>query len=212
MASNWKKVISVLSIAAVLGSQVGTASACNGRRKTAAPATSLITAAQVARATAAPAQVARVQPAPVAIAPVAPPAIAPKTAIQPVVNVTKNEPAANGPIDLELYDVRLVDNGDAEQGPSYRLTVKNLGRTNVTSEITIALLASMKKDSDENLSVVGSLDSLAAGTTKSVDVRLPKGAESMIYLTAVAAPSDVTDANEADNVAVYEREAVLAVR
>jgi hypothetical protein len=202
MASNWKKWISALSIAAVLGSHVGFASACNGRRKTAAPA--------VARVTAAPVRV-----APVAVAPVVAPAVAvaPKTAHPPVVNATSaEEPAAVADIDLELYDIRLLDNGNTEQGPSYRLMVKNLSRTNVTSEITIALLASMKKDSDDNLSVVGSLDSLAAGTTKSVDVRLPKGAESMIYLTAVAAPSDVTDANETDNVAVYEREAVLAVR
>jgi hypothetical protein len=90
--------------------------------------------------------------------------------------------------------------------------VKNLGQTAVTSEITVVLLASMEKNSDDNVSVIGSIPSLEAGATKSIDLRLPKGSEELTYLTAAVALSEGTDANEVDNVGVYEQGEVLAVR
>ena len=205
MASTWKKVIAGFAFAAVVGSQVGVAVAgksCGRRRLPAAP---VVAPAVVAPVTVAPVTPASVTPAPVAPAPVAPVAVAPIAA-------GAKEPAAAAGIDLEINDIRLVDNGNDEQGPSYRLTVKNLGQTSVTSEITVALLASLEKDSEENLSVLGSLESLEAGATKSVDLRLPKGAEVRTYLTAAAAPADVDEPNATDNVAIVERDAVAAIR
>jgi hypothetical protein len=193
MTSTWKNTLTAVAIVAVLSSQISLATACP-RRKPAAPAVAPVTAA----------------PAPVAVAPVT---VASETAPASAPSLPPaDEQVAAAPIDLELYDIRQVDNGNDTEGPAYRLIVKNLGRTAVTTEITFALLASMEKDSDDNLSVLGSLDSLEAGATKSVELRLPKGAETMTYLTAVVAASDTTDADETDNIAVYERNAILAAR
>jgi len=110
--------------------------------------------------------------------------------------------------DLELSDLRFVSNGNGEQGPLYRLMVKNLGNTGVTSEITVALLASMEKDSSNNVSVLGSLESIEVGVTKTVDLRLPKGSEVLTHLTAVVALSDAADANETDNIVTVETNSV----
>lgn len=118
------------------------------------------------------------------------------------------EVAAAPSHDLELADLRFVDNGNSEQGPRYRVTVKNLSRTDVTSEITVALLASMEANSDDNVSTLGSLQGLAAGEAKSVDLRLPRGSQVLEFLTAVAALTDETDANETDNIATFARDSV----
>jgi hypothetical protein len=195
MASTWKKGITAVALATILGGHMGMASACPNRRRPAAPATAPVA---VNRATVAPAAAAPVTIVPPAVAP-AP--IGPEAVESPVVAA----------MDLELYDIRRVDDGNDEQGPSYRVIVKNLSRT-AASEITVALLASMEKDSDDNVSVLGSLESLEAGATKSIDLRLPKGSEVLTYLTAVVALTDGTDANETDNVATYERDTVLAAR
>lgn len=200
MTSTWKKMIAGFAFVAVLGSQVGVASAgksCGSHRNSAAPA------------------IARFTVAPVAVAPNTVPSttFVPESVVPPAgVRPAAFESTAVAPIDIELYDIRLVDNGNDEQGPCYRLIVKNLGRTAVTSEITVALLASMEKDSNDNVSVIGSLESLASGATKSIDLRLPKGAEALTYLTAAVAPADGSDANETDNVAIYERNTILAAR
>ena len=130
---------------------------------------------------------------------------------EPVATIQEAAPVAAA-IDLELYDLRRVEAGNDEQGPLYRVMVKNLSNANVTSEITVALLASVEKDSDDNVSVLGSLESLGAGATKSVELRLPKGSEALSFLTAVAALTDSADANETDNIATYDRDAVLAAR
>jgi hypothetical protein len=115
-------------------------------------------------------------------------------------------------IDLELSDLRFVDGGNGEQGPGYRLTVTNDGNTDVTSEITVALLGSMIKDSDDNVSVLGSLESLTAGTTKKVDLRLPKGSQSLTFLTAAVALTDAADADETDNIVTVESNSVRLAR
>jgi len=195
MASTWKKLIAGFAFVAIVGSQLDVAMAgksCSRRRVSAAPAIAPVVVA----------------PAPVAPVEVVSETVAPSAGGEPAAE----DAAAVAAIDLKLLDIRQVDDGNDEEGPSYRLTVKNLGRTAVTSEITVALLASVEKDSDDNLSVLGSLESLEAGATKSVDLRLPKGAEVLTYLTAAVAAADVNEANETDNVAIVERDAVAAVR
>jgi hypothetical protein len=135
--------------------------------------------------------------------------VAPEPVIVPAQEVAPTTPA---PIDLELFDVRLVEAGNDEQGPLYRVMVKNLSGLDVTSEMTVALLASMDKDSNDNVSVIGSLPSLGSLTTKTVDLRLPQGSQALTYLTAVVALSDSADANETDNIATYERSTILAAK
>jgi len=115
-------------------------------------------------------------------------------------------------IDLKLSDLRVVEAGSDEQGPLYRLTVKNLSGTNIRSEITVALLASMEPDSNDNVSVLGSLESIEAGSTKTVDLRLPKGSHVLTHLTAVVAQNETVDADENDNVATFERDSVRSVK
>lgn len=109
--------------------------------------------------------------------------------------------------DLELADLRFVDNGSDEQGPRYRVTVKNIGRIDVASEITVALLASVEADG-ESVSTLGSLQSLKTGETKTVDLRLPSGSQVLEFLTAAVALTDGVDANETDNVANFDRDSV----
>lgn len=115
------------------------------------------------------------------------------------------ETPAPAAIDLKLAELRLVDNGNEEQGPSYRLTVQNVGAGDVTAEITIALLASMEADSDDNVSALGSLPGLKVGETKTVELRLPPGSQVLKHLTAAVAPTEAADADETDNIAVLQR-------
>jgi hypothetical protein len=137
------------------------------------------------------------------IAPVAPVEVAPIAA-----PVATPDATTVSPLNLELSDLRFVDNGNEEQGPMYRLMVSNRSTAKVESKITVALLASMEKDSNDNLSVVGSLESIEGGATKSVDLRLPKGSQVLTFLTAVVAVNDAADADETDNVVTVERDSV----
>lgn len=107
--------------------------------------------------------------------------------------------------DLKLADVQLVKEGNAQQGPLYRLTVQNVGGSDVTEEITVALLASMEADSNDNVSALGSIDGLKAGETKSVELRLPPGSHVLPHLTAAVAATATADADESDNVATFQR-------
>jgi hypothetical protein len=113
--------------------------------------------------------------------------------------------------DLDLNDLRFVDNGNNQQGPRYRVTVKNLSRTDVTSEITVALLASIEADSDDNVSTLGTIEGLNAGESKTVDLRLPRGSQVLEFLTAAVAATEVADSNENDNTATFARDSVREV-
>lgn len=115
------------------------------------------------------------------------------------------EAPAPAAVDLKLISVKLVNEGDQKQGPGYRLTVQNVGRTEANSEITVVLLASMEKDSDENVSAIGSITGLKVGETKSVELRLPPGSQVLRHLTAAVAPTTLADADETDNIASFER-------
>ena len=135
--------------------------------------------------------------------------------------VTVPAPAADAAvqsIDLELLDLRFVDDGlAADQGPRYRVTIRNLGRTDIASPITVALLASAQlQPSADAQYATATLESLKAGTMQAVDVRLPmqvaKQAQAFGFLAAAVAMTDGSaDANPTNNGSTYERAAVRDV-
>ncbi len=135
--------------------------------------------------------------------------------------VTVPAPAAEAvvqSIDLELLDLRFVDDGlAADQGPRYRVTIRNLGRTDIASQITVALLASAQAQPNADAQyATTTLESLKAGAMQTVDVRLPvqvaQQPQAFGFLAAAVAMTDGSaDANPTNNGATYERAAVRDV-
>jgi hypothetical protein len=144
-----------------------------------------------------------------------------------IVNVNQTTPAVTPnaipeavaqAFDLELLDLRFVDDGlAADQGPRYRLTVRNRSRSDVTGSISVALVASFETKPDQAaMHAVAKFEALAAGAMQAVDVRLPAQAAQQTpafrFLTAAVALSDgAVDANPADNGATFDRSAVRDV-
>ena len=87
--------------------------------------------------------------------------------------------AAPAAIDLQLIDLRYVDPGNAARqlGPRYRVTVFNASNTAVTIPFEVALLAAGKDAAVKETATAATIvNSMAAGETKTVDVRLPLSA------------------------------------
>ena len=129
-------------------------------------------------------------------------------------------PAVDG-IDLQVVDVRLVDNGDASKqiGPRYRVTFRNAGSNPVDHEFNVALVAADDTNpTASNLPTIESrVSSVATGDLAQVDLRLPSTAFEMgsdsqsefaKLFVFVDSRGEVNDANRDNNAAGVDRVAV----
>lgn len=123
-------------------------------------------------------------------------------------------------VDLQLVDVRLLDNGDASQqiGPRYRVTFRNAGSTPVDHEFNVALVAADDANLTENLPTSESrISSVPTGDVTTVDLRLPATAfaigrdshsEFAKLFVFVDSHGEVNDVNRDNNAAGVDRTAV----
>jgi hypothetical protein len=113
-------------------------------------------------------------------------------------------------VDLELFDVRIVDSGDPARklGPRYRVVFRNLG-TAPAANFQIMLMASQDgTPSTEAPMATAEVEALAPGETRSVDVRLPMNdglAAMPTLIVAIDSAVQVAETDEQNNVAVLER-------
>ena len=130
-------------------------------------------------------------------------------------------PAVVPGVDLELLDVRLLDNGDASQqiGPRYRVTFRNAGSAPVNHEFNVALVAAdSATPSDANLPTVESrIHEVGTGDATQVDLRLPAAAFQMgtdshsefgKLIVVVDSRQEVNDVNRNNNAAGVDRTAI----
>ncbi len=106
----------------------------------------------------------------------------PTTVVQPVyTQVTQAaavEPVVQA-IDLELIEVRQLDRGDlaSDQGPAYRVLVRNKTGDAVNQPFTVALAASIGRvPAADSAFAAARVNGMQAGQTVTVDVRLPAAA------------------------------------
>ncbi len=123
-------------------------------------------------------------------------------------------------VDLELVDVRMLDNGDASQqiGPRYRVTFRNAGARPVDHEFNIALIAADDANLSANLPTVESrITSVPTADATTVDVRLPVTAFQMgkdsksefaRLFVFVDSHGEVNDINRDNNATGLDRTAI----
>lgn len=129
-------------------------------------------------------------------------------------------------VDLQLLAVRFVDPGHPEQdlGPRYRVWFRNNGTSPVTSPFHVMLFAGGGTElsaSDPNAGVT--VETIAAGETVPVDIRLPLAANSLLrdaenrampfnwLHVLVDSHRDLSEVNLANNGAVLPRGEILPV-
>jgi hypothetical protein len=129
-------------------------------------------------------------------------------------------PAAVEGIDLQLVDVRMLDNGDAAQqiGPRYRVTFRNAGTKPVDHEFNVALVAADDANLSANLPTAESrITSVPTARATTVDVRLPVTAFQMgtdsksefgKLFVFVDSRGELSDVNRDNNAAGLDRTAI----
>ncbi|MEX2114976.1 MAG: hypothetical protein WD845_17415 [Pirellulales bacterium] len=151
------------------------------------------------------------------------------TVVQPVYSqVTQAaavEPVAQA-IDLELIEVRQLDRGDlaSDQGPAYRITLRNKSGDAVTVPFTVALAASIgRAPAADSAFAATRVNGLQAGQTLSVEVRLPGSAYKLglnadgqpvpfTWLTAVAdSHMEVEQVDRQNDFATMNRSEIVMV-
>jgi hypothetical protein len=123
-------------------------------------------------------------------------------------------------VDLQLVDVRLLDNGDAAKqiGPRYRVTFRNAGRSPVNHDFSVALVAADDANLTANLPTIESrISSVPTSDVSTVDLRLPATAFSMggdshsefaKLFVFVDSHGEVNDINRDNNATGVDRTAV----
>lgn len=137
----------------------------------------------------------------------------------PTNSVAKPAATVTG-VDLQLLDVRMLDNGDATQqiGPRYRVTFRNAGTSPVDHDFNVALVAADDANLTTNLPTIESrISSVGTGDVKTVDLRLPATAFDMgqdshsefaKLVVVVDSHGEVNDVNRDNNMASVDRTAV----
>jgi len=141
--------------------------------------------------------------------------------VSPVVIVEVPAPAA----DLIITDLVQVEPGDAANnaGPLLRITVKNKG-TLASGKFGLGAYASLKAEPNENMVANGQeLEALAAGESRTVEIRLPVEALAMRadakalpepfskVFVVVDTKNTVTESDETNNMLPVEREKLIPV-
>ncbi|HVU35748.1 MAG TPA: hypothetical protein VHE61_20070, partial [Opitutaceae bacterium] len=123
-------------------------------------------------------------------------------------------------VDLQLIDVRLLDNGDAAKqiGPRYRVSFRNAGTSPVDHAFNVALIAADDANLTTNLPTIESrISSVATSDVTSVDLRLPATAFDMgsdahsefaKLFVFVDSHGEVNDVNRDNNATGVDRTAV----
>jgi len=123
-------------------------------------------------------------------------------------------------IDLQLVDVRMLDNGDASQqiGPRYRVTFRNAGSVAVDHEFNVTVVAADDANLSANMPMVESrITSVPIGAVNYVDLRLPAKAFEMgpdsksefaKLFVFVDSHGEVQDTNRNNNAAGVDRTAI----
>jgi hypothetical protein len=107
---------------------------------------------------------------------------------------------ATDPIDLELLGVEQIDDGDASNGPSYRVTFRNNSAVDVPQAFDVAVIASNDgQPSDDAPQAASRVEGIQANQVLTVDVRLPLEAGGMSYLTAVVNSTEEVQEATLDN-------------
>lgn len=122
--------------------------------------------------------------------------------------------------DLVIADLKLMDAGDVatDRGPTFRVTVRNIGRADAT-KFDLSLYASMEDKPSEQMIAAGmEMDGLAAGSSHTVDFTLHAEALAMKaspesdpapfnFLFAVAdGKNETVESEKRNNVLVQKRE------
>ncbi len=138
----------------------------------------------------------------------------------PVTNVTVVEPPTQpilaAGVDLELLDVRLVDEGDAARnlGPRYRLTFGNRG-TDAAGNFQVMLMATADGTPTQGAPMAtAEINGLASRQVLSADVRLPLSADLATlekFIVVVDSATQVVEADENNNVALLERAKIATI-
>lgn len=125
-------------------------------------------------------------------------------------------------IDLQLVDVRLLDNGrpDEQIGPRYRISFRNAGSTPVETAFNVSLAATTEfKVSDSMPETTTRVTGVNGNEVKFVDMRLPPSVFEMTTATGaktefskllvfVDSGQEVKDTNRENNMAGLERTAI----
>lgn len=115
-------------------------------------------------------------------------------------------PAKTRDIDLGIKSVQLVEAANADHGALYRVTIANMGPSDLDVATRVAALGI--KDSQPNADTpraIETINSLKVGETTNLDLRMPVAANALPkLLVAVEIPDNFKDTNESNNVAAGE--------
>jgi len=120
-------------------------------------------------------------------------------------------------IDVEFTSIRQLDAGDpaTNQAPAYRVWFHNNSDVDINQPFDVAILGSNDLALSENLPYAAvRVDGMAAGETRSVDIRLPIEAMTMGTADGGTAPykyvhaivdsqNELVETNKANNIAVF---------
>lgn len=86
----------------------------------------------------------------------------------------------SAPLDLELLEVRQLDRGTADEGPAYRVTLRNKSGEAVNQAFHVVLAATIgRQPSRDGAFADAEVNGMEAGRAISVDLRLPANALSL---------------------------------
>ncbi len=116
-------------------------------------------------------------------------------------------------VDLQLLAVRMLDAGDAEQGPAFRVWVRNNSRVAISHPFNVLVLAARDANPAQDLPQAGArISAINAGQVLPIDIRLPVAANQpglpMLHVL-VDSHREINEVNEANNGTVLARSEVL---
>jgi hypothetical protein len=158
----------------------------------------------------------RSAPVPRPVMAAAPPAgpIGPRPAIGP-------QSAPQSPKgDLELVEIRMLNDSTDELGPLYELTIRNSGRA-AAENFRVSLVAVLGQITTKSPSVTFKVDHVGPGESETLQVQLPGAVLSMGHnglplafdslVVAVDSFDELTEENEQNNTATLQRTAIPTV-
>jgi hypothetical protein len=161
-----------------------------------------------------------------AAAPVEAPAPAPASDPVAASPAAPAEAQAKDVLDVELTDVRLVEEGSLERnvGPRYRLYYRNNGNVEAPKfHVSVAVDVGLKLTEKAELVTVEAVG-LKPGKTQTVDVRLPVEVLKMAidyegqpapfnaFVALIDSDNDLAETNEEDNILVFSRDKIQSVK
>jgi hypothetical protein len=118
-------------------------------------------------------------------------------------------------VDLQLLAVRMIDAGDADQGPAYRVWVRNNSHVTIEHGFNVLLLAAHDATPSSDLPQAGvRIPAIEAGQVLPIDIRLPATANQpglpMVHVL-VDSHREIAEVFEDNNGAVLNRGEILPV-